>query len=157
MLGLDVAAAQSEEFLRLASGTGLMVGSQPLAHRYGGHQVSSGVKERSFSGNTSLTSCPPVPVWLLGGSAGGWTSTHSGPVHQQVRRLVCVFEEPHTAEALNPHRTGEVWELQLKGSGKTPYSRFDPCVCVCVFCLPLFILPILSAGQETVEPSSAHP
>lgn len=23
------------------------------------------------------------------------------------------------------HRKGEVWELQLKGSGKTPYSRYD--------------------------------
>lgn len=22
------------------------------------------------------------------------------------------------------HRKGEVWELQLKGSGKTPYSRY---------------------------------
>lgn len=38
-----MAAAQSEEFLRYASGGGLPAGSEPLAHRYGGHQVSSGV------------------------------------------------------------------------------------------------------------------
>lgn len=43
ILNLDVAAARSEEFLRYASGGALMVGSEPLAHRYGGHQVSSGV------------------------------------------------------------------------------------------------------------------
>lgn len=40
ILDLDVAVAQSEDFLYCASGGRLLLGSVPLAHRYGGHQVN---------------------------------------------------------------------------------------------------------------------
>ncbi|TNM96477.1 hypothetical protein fugu_016138 [Takifugu bimaculatus] len=83
ILNLDVAAARSEEFLRYASGGALMVGSEPLAHRYGGHQFG---------------------YWA--GQLGDGRA--------------------HTLGQFT-NRNGEVWELQLKGSGKTPYSRFDSC------------------------------
>ncbi|XP_029698658.1 uncharacterized protein isoform X1 [Takifugu rubripes] len=79
ILNLDVAAARSEEFLRYASGGALMVGSEPLAHRYGGHQFG---------------------YWA--GQLGDGRA--------------------HTLGQFT-NRNGEVWELQLKGSGKTPYSR----------------------------------
>lgn len=59
-------------------------------------------------------------------------------------------------------RNGEIWELQLKGSGKTPYSRWAR---ISLFLFACFgrLLPASSPnrkkkkwneGQETVEPSS---
>ncbi|TKC48337.1 hypothetical protein EI555_016292, partial [Monodon monoceros] len=56
ILDLDLSVSETDDFIQLVSGEKIVLGSIPLAHRYGGHQ-------------------------------------------------------------------GEKWELQLKGSGKTPYSR----------------------------------
>ncbi|XP_044033394.1 protein adenylyltransferase SelO-like isoform X3 [Siniperca chuatsi] len=79
ILDVDMAVTQSEEFLHYASGGGLLPGSVPLAHRYGGHQFG---------------------YWA--GQLG------DGRAHSLGQYT---------------NRKGEVWELQLKGSGKTPYSR----------------------------------
>ncbi|XP_042366425.1 protein adenylyltransferase SelO-like [Plectropomus leopardus] len=79
ILDLDLAVTRSDDFLRYASGSRLLAGSVPLAHRYGGHQFG---------------------YWA--GQLG------DGRAH---------FLGQYT------NRKGEVWELQLKGSGKTPYSR----------------------------------
>ncbi|XP_070784268.1 protein adenylyltransferase SelO-like [Enoplosus armatus] len=79
ILDVDMAAAQSDEFLHYASGGRLLPGSAPLAHRYGGHQFG---------------------YWA--GQLG------DGRAHSLGQYT---------------NRKGEVWELQLKGSGKTPYSR----------------------------------
>ncbi|XP_039982559.1 protein adenylyltransferase SelO-like [Xiphias gladius] len=79
ILDLDVAVTQSEDFLHYASGGRLLIGSVPLAHRYGGHQFG---------------------YWAgqLGDGRAHFLGQYS-------------------------NRKGEIWELQLKGSGKTPYSR----------------------------------
>ncbi|XP_056155280.1 protein adenylyltransferase SelO-like isoform X2 [Lampris incognitus] len=79
ILDLDVNAIQSDDFLQYASGSKLLPGSIPLAHRYGGHQFG---------------------YWA--GQLG------DGRAH---------FLGQYT------NSKGEIWELQLKGSGKTPYSR----------------------------------
>jgi len=39
ILDVDVAVTQSDDFLHYAGGGRLLPGSEPLAHRYGGHQV----------------------------------------------------------------------------------------------------------------------
>ncbi|XP_028288606.1 protein adenylyltransferase SelO, mitochondrial-like isoform X2 [Parambassis ranga] len=79
ILDLHVAVTQSEDFLHCASGSRLLPGSVPLAHRYGGHQFG---------------------YWAgqLGDGRAHFLGQYS-------------------------NRKGETWELQLKGSGKTPYSR----------------------------------
>ncbi|XP_034428872.1 protein adenylyltransferase SelO-like [Hippoglossus hippoglossus] len=79
ILDLDVAVTQSDEFRLYASGGRLLSGSEPLAHRYGGHQFG---------------------YWAgqLGDGRAHFLGQYS-------------------------NRKGEIWELQLKGSGKTPYSR----------------------------------
>ncbi|XP_077364987.1 protein nucleotidyltransferase YdiU-like isoform X2 [Festucalex cinctus] len=79
LLDLDVAAIGSEQFPQYVSGGKLFAGSEPLAHRYGGHQFG---------------------YWA--GQLG------DGRAHLLGRYT---------------NRKGETWELQLKGSGKTPYSR----------------------------------
>ncbi|XP_061569173.1 protein adenylyltransferase SelO-like isoform X2 [Cololabis saira] len=79
ILDLDINVSQSEDFLLYASGSRLLPGSVPLAHRYGGHQFG---------------------YWA--GQLG------DGRAHLLGQYL---------------NRRGELWELQLKGSGKTPYSR----------------------------------
>lgn len=43
VLDLDVSVSSTEDFLQLVSGTKIMLGSLPLAHRYGGHQVSNNI------------------------------------------------------------------------------------------------------------------
>lgn len=79
ILDLDMVVTQSEDFLRFVSGDRLFPGSEPLAHRYGGHQFG---------------------YWAgqLGDGRAHFLGQYS-------------------------NRRGEIWELQLKGSGKTPYSR----------------------------------
>lgn len=62
-----------------------------------------------------------------------WASTPTGE-----ETPVC-FKDVSTADAAVHRRNGEVWELQLKGSGKTPYSRFDLCFCLFVVCLFFFL------------------
>uniref|UniRef100_UPI0037E9B91C protein adenylyltransferase SelO-like n=1 Tax=Semicossyphus pulcher TaxID=241346 RepID=UPI0037E9B91C len=79
ILDLDMAVTQAEEFLHYASGGRLLLGSDPLAHRYGGHQFG---------------------YWA--GQLG------DGRAHSLGQYT---------------NRKGDAWELQLKGSGKTPYSR----------------------------------
>ncbi|GAA6213575.1 uncharacterized protein LOC108899996 [Lates japonicus] len=79
ILDLDMAVTQSEDFLLYASGGRLLLGSVPLAHRYGGHQFG---------------------YWA--GQLGDGRAHYLGQY---------------------TNRKGETWELQLKGSGKTPYSR----------------------------------
>ncbi|KAG7231254.1 hypothetical protein INR49_012085, partial [Caranx melampygus] len=79
ILDLDMAVTQSEDFLFYASGGRLLLGSVPLAHRYGGHQFG---------------------YWA--GQLGDGRAHSLGQYY---------------------NRKGEIWELQLKGSGKTPYSR----------------------------------
>uniref|UniRef100_A0A3B4ZN00 Selenoprotein O n=2 Tax=Stegastes partitus TaxID=144197 RepID=A0A3B4ZN00_9TELE len=79
ILDLDMALTQSDDFLQYVSGGKLLPGSEPLAHRYGGHQFG---------------------YWAgqLGDGRAHFLGQYS-------------------------NRKGEIWELQLKGSGKTPYSR----------------------------------
>ncbi|XP_053322908.1 protein adenylyltransferase SelO-like [Spea bombifrons] len=79
VLDLDISAVKEDDFLQFVSGRKTILGSVPLAHRYGGHQFG---------------------VWA--GQLG------DGRAH-----LVGTYI----------NRFGERWELQLKGSGKTPYSR----------------------------------
>ncbi|XP_014817531.1 PREDICTED: UPF0061 protein azo1574, partial [Calidris pugnax] len=79
ILDLDISVTGTSDFLQFVSGGRVIVGSVPLAHRYGGHQFG---------------------VWA--GQLG------DGRAH-----LIGVYTNRH----------GERWELQLKGSGKTPYSR----------------------------------
>ncbi|XP_054621219.1 protein adenylyltransferase SelO-like isoform X2 [Dunckerocampus dactyliophorus] len=79
LLDLDMSVTQSEEFLLYTSGGRCLPGSQPLAHRYGGHQF------------------------------GYW----AGQLGDGRAHLLGQYT----------NRKGDTWELQLKGSGKTPYSR----------------------------------
>ncbi|KAJ7322230.1 hypothetical protein JRQ81_018517 [Phrynocephalus forsythii] len=79
ILDLDVSVSSTEDFLQLVSGTKIMLGSLPLAHRYGGHQF------------------------------GSW----AGQLGDGRAHLIGVYT----------NRFGVTWELQLKGSGRTPYSR----------------------------------
>ncbi|XP_061441708.1 protein adenylyltransferase SelO-like [Rhineura floridana] len=79
ILDLDVSVSGSEEFLQLVSGAKIVLGSLPLAHRYGGHQF------------------------------GSW----AGQLGDGRAHLIGVYT----------NRFGDSWELQLKGSGRTPYSR----------------------------------
>ncbi|XP_075068082.1 protein nucleotidyltransferase YdiU-like [Mixophyes fleayi] len=79
LLDLDTSVVNTNDFLQFVSGSKLISGFVPLAHRYGGHQFG---------------------VWA--GQLG------DGRAH-----LISTYV----------NRYGERWELQLKGSGKTPYSR----------------------------------
>ncbi|KAM9839173.1 protein adenylyltransferase SelO-like [Aulostomus maculatus] len=79
ILDLDMAVTRSNDFRRYVSGSRLLPGSVPLAHRYGGHQF------------------------------GYW----AGQLGDGRAHLLGQYT----------NRKGETWELQLKGSGKTPYSR----------------------------------
>ncbi|XP_067418492.1 protein adenylyltransferase SelO-like [Emydura macquarii macquarii] len=79
ILDLDVSVKETDDFLQLVSGGKVVLGSVPLAHRYGGHQF------------------------------GSW----AGQLGDGRAHLIGVYT----------NRYGERWELQLKGSGKTPYSR----------------------------------
>ncbi|XP_060104171.1 protein adenylyltransferase SelO-like [Heteronotia binoei] len=79
ILDLDVSVSNTEEFLQLVSGEKIVLGSLPLAHRYGGHQF------------------------------GSW----AGQLGDGRAHLIGVYT----------NRFGNKWELQLKGSGRTPYSR----------------------------------
>ncbi|XP_053118339.1 protein adenylyltransferase SelO-like isoform X3 [Hemicordylus capensis] len=79
ILDLDVSVSSTEDFLYLVSGTKIVLGSLPLAHRYGGHQF------------------------------GSW----AGQLGDGRAHLIGVYT----------NRFGDRWELQLKGSGRTPYSR----------------------------------
>ncbi|KAH0627533.1 hypothetical protein JD844_003334 [Phrynosoma platyrhinos] len=78
ILDLDISVSGSEDFLQLVSGAKLILGSLPLAHRYGGHQF------------------------------GSW----AGQLGDGRAHLIGVYT----------NRFGVSWELQLKGSGRTPYS-----------------------------------
>lgn len=40
ILDLDMSVKETSDFLQFVSGGKVMLGSVPLAHRYGGHQVS---------------------------------------------------------------------------------------------------------------------
>jgi len=80
LLDLDPAVVQSPEFLDFVAGNLVLPGSEPMAHRYGGHQF------------------------------GHW----AGQLGDGRAHLL--------GEYVN--QRGERWELQLKGSGRTPYSRF---------------------------------
>ncbi|KAM9386981.1 protein adenylyltransferase SelO-like [Phaethornis superciliosus] len=79
ILDLDVSVKGTSDFLQFVSGREVILGSVPLAHRYGGHQF------------------------------GSW----AGQLGDGRAHLIGVYT----------NRNGERWELQLKGSGKTPYSR----------------------------------
>ncbi|CAM9231154.1 unnamed protein product [Bubo scandiacus] len=79
ILDLDRSVKGTSDFLQFVSGGKVMLGSVPLAHRYGGHQF------------------------------GSW----AGQLGDGRAHLIGVYTNRH----------GERWELQLKGSGKTPYSR----------------------------------
>uniref|UniRef100_A0A8C4YPJ5 Selenoprotein O n=1 Tax=Gopherus evgoodei TaxID=1825980 RepID=A0A8C4YPJ5_9SAUR len=81
ILDLDVSVKETDDFLQLVSGGKVVLGSIPLAHRYGGHQF------------------------------GSW----AGQLGDGRAHLLGVYT----------NRYGERWELQLKGSGKTPYSRYS--------------------------------
>ncbi|KAM9287706.1 LOW QUALITY PROTEIN: protein adenylyltransferase SelO-like [Cariama cristata] len=79
ILDLDLSVKGTSDFLQFVSGGKVILGSVPLAHRYGGHQF------------------------------GSW----AGQLGDGRAHLIGVYTNRH----------GERWELQLKGSGKTPYSR----------------------------------
>ncbi|XP_074430510.1 protein adenylyltransferase SelO-like [Larus michahellis] len=79
ILDLDISVTGTPDFLQFVSGGKVILGSIPLAHRYGGHQF------------------------------GSW----AGQLGDGRAHLIGVYTNRH----------GERWELQLKGSGKTPYSR----------------------------------
>ncbi|XP_074013097.1 protein adenylyltransferase SelO-like [Numenius arquata] len=79
ILDLDISVTGTSDFLQFVSGGKVILGSVPLAHRYGGHQF------------------------------GSW----AGQLGDGRAHLIGVYTNRH----------GESWELQLKGSGKTPYSR----------------------------------
>uniref|UniRef100_A0A8D0C6Y6 Selenoprotein O n=1 Tax=Salvator merianae TaxID=96440 RepID=A0A8D0C6Y6_SALMN len=79
ILDLNASVSESEDFLDFVSGTKVISGSLPLAHRYGGHQF------------------------------GSW----AGQLGDGRAHLIGAYR----------NRFGYIWELQLKGSGRTPYSR----------------------------------
>ncbi|XP_008055358.1 uncharacterized protein LOC103259505 [Carlito syrichta] len=79
LLDLDLSVSKTDDFIQLVSGEKVVLGSIPLAHRYGGHQFG---------------------IWA--------DQLGDGRAH-----LIGIYM----------NRQGEKWELQLKGSGKTPYSR----------------------------------
>ncbi|XP_040404696.1 protein adenylyltransferase SelO-like [Cygnus olor] len=79
ILDLHISVQGTWDFLQFVSGGKVILGSVPLAHRYGGHQF------------------------------GSW----AGQLGDGRAHLIGVYTNRH----------GERWELQLKGSGKTPYSR----------------------------------
>ena len=79
ILDMSPSIGLTEDFISVVSGSRVLRGSTPLAHRYGGHQFG---------------------VWA--------DQLGDGRAHL-------------LGEYVNTR--GERWELQLKGSGRTPYSR----------------------------------
>nr|XP_006115344.1 uncharacterized protein LOC102448541 isoform X2 [Pelodiscus sinensis] len=79
ILDFDASIKETDDFLQFVSGGKVVLGSIPLAHRYGGNQF------------------------------GNW----AGQLGDGRAHLIGVYT----------NRFGERWELHLKGSGKTPYSR----------------------------------
>ena len=79
ILDMSPSIGLTEDFVAVVSGSRVLRGSTPLAHRYGGHQFG---------------------VWA--------NQLGDGRAHL-------------LGEYVNMR--GERWELQLKGSGRTPYSR----------------------------------
>merc|ERR1719234_1142661 len=80
MLEMDPKEVETQEFADWVGGQTILEGSQPMAHRYGGHQF------------------------------GHW----AGQLGDGRAHLLGEFT----------NSMGQRWELQLKGSGRTPYSRF---------------------------------
>ena len=79
LLGIDAATVASPMFAQVFAGNALLVGMQPFAANYGGHQF------------------------------GTWAGQLGDG------RAITLGETVNAA--------GERWELQLKGAGRTPYSR----------------------------------
>jgi len=80
MLEMDPKEVETQNFADWVGGQTILEGSQPMAHRYGGHQF------------------------------GHW----AGQLGDGRAHLLGEFT----------NSMGQRWELQLKGSGRTPYSRF---------------------------------
>jgi uncharacterized protein YdiU (UPF0061 family) len=80
LLDLGAGELARPEFLRVASGTALLAGMDPVAALYGGHQFG---------------------VWA--GQLGDGRAITLGEI---------------------TNRSGEPWEIQLKGAGQTAFSRF---------------------------------
>lgn len=79
ILNMDVEITKTEEFAEFVAGNKVLESSNPMAHRYGGHQFG---------------------YWAMQLGDG---------------RAILLGEYINS--------DGERWELQLKGAGKTPYSR----------------------------------
>merc|ERR1719234_1361055 len=80
MLELDPKEVETQDFADWVGGQTILERSQPMAHRYGGHQF------------------------------GHW----AGQLGDGRAHLLGEFT----------NNRGQRWEIQLKGSGRTPYSRF---------------------------------
>ncbi|XP_049737744.1 protein adenylyltransferase SelO-like isoform X4 [Elephas maximus indicus] len=98
ILDLDLSVSETDDFIQLVSGEKIVFGSIPLAHRYGGHQVA----RPFFQGASVWIQLSTFPFGIWADQLGDGRA-----------QLIGVYM----------NRRGEKWELQLKGSGKTPYSR----------------------------------
>ena len=103
ILDLAPEVGQSQEFADWAGGNTVLAGSSPMAHRWLGV-----CKQESLCSGTEVTSLGAGPdSWGTGGLTC-WGSMSTGG---------------HSHLSCTVHRKGERWEIQLKGSGRTPYSR----------------------------------
>ncbi|XP_038654091.1 protein adenylyltransferase SelO-like isoform X2 [Scyliorhinus canicula] len=100
LLDLDVSVTETKEFIQFVSGAQILPGSVPLAHRYGGHQLT----DLSSFGKSHEALAKKLYI------AGKY-------------KEVANFGGYRSQELWWSGRHGTRWELQLKGSGKTPYSR----------------------------------
>lgn len=97
LLGLDFEETSRPEFVDFMSGNRLFPGSEPLAHCYCGHQFG----------------------WFSGQLGDGAAVTLGEVI---LPRRFQDKEDVKEGEMPQP-QTHSSWELQLKGSGLTPYSR----------------------------------
>lgn len=99
ILDMDPSVKLDPKFLNFVSGNELLQNSDPLSHRYGGYQF--GYWADQLGDGRAITLGQYVNrylfyIWLL----------------FNIWKIFVIYSE------------GKIWELQLKGAGKTPYSRF---------------------------------
>lgn len=106
LLELDPAECERPEFPLFFSGQSTLPGADYYAQCYGGHQV------RDLAARDGR-----------GGVPQGWLTLHRSPPLQFGQWAGQLGDGRAITMGEVVNGKGERWELQLKGAGKTPYSR----------------------------------
>ena len=65
ILDLDLSVSETDDFIQLVSGEKIVLGSIPLAHRYGGHQVRVAPISLPYANINSWQKCYPIEEVIL--------------------------------------------------------------------------------------------